>query len=224
MTSDPVVPWLVTAVFAALSAHSLWRLVTARRMLAAVGYLLHLAMNLVMVAMAWPWWAALPALPQLAFFALAAVFFASAAGWCAVDALAGDRHVSQRAGHHHEPWAQAVHAVMMLAMVWAVTAMSPALGAQVSGQGQPVLAAHHAPHVGHGGHHAPLGTWATAGGVVLGAALLAGAALFLVHLVRRRRPHERERGPAWDRADTDHLAGTLMSGGMAAMCALMLTG
>jgi hypothetical protein len=56
MTSDPVVQWVSTGLFALLTVHSLWRLVTVRQVFVAAGYLFHLGMSAVMVAMVWPWW------------------------------------------------------------------------------------------------------------------------------------------------------------------------
>ncbi len=203
MTSDPVVQWAMAGVFAALSAHTLWRLVTARRLFAGLGYLFHLGMNLAMVAMVWPWWVRLPALPQLGFFAVAAVFFAAAAGWYAADALSRGPVTGQsRVIHHRDARAQAAHAVMMLAMVWAVAVMS---------QTQ---------HVGHGSGHAQPGAWTAVGGAGLAAALVVGGVLFLVYLAR----HLRERGSAWGRTGIDLLASVLTSFGMALMCWLMLVG
>lgn len=207
MTSDPAVQWTLTVLFAASSIYSLWRLAGCRHVFTGLGHTLHLGMNLGMVAMAWPWWSRLPVVPQLVFFAAAAVFFASAAGWHAVDGLPSGEPVQQRwAGHHQDASVQAVHAVMMLAMVWAVAVMSPVQGA--------------AHHLDHGAHAARLGAGAAVGGAVLVGALVAGAGVFLVQLVRHRRGH----GAAWGRVETDHLAGASTSLGMAAMCGLMLTG
>lgn len=207
MVSDPVVQWAVAGLFAALSAHSLLRLVAARQVSAAAGNLFHLGMNLVMVAMVWPWWVHLPVLPQLVFFVVAAVFHAASAGWYAVDALTRTRSAGQpRNGRHRDALVQVVHVAMMLAMVWAVTAMSSAPG--------------NAHGVDHTVRHAELGTGATVGGVVLLAILMSGGALFLVYFVRDRRG----RGMVWWGESADDLAHALMSLGMAAMCGLMLTG
>lgn len=219
MTSDPVVQWALTGVFAALSGYSLWRLVTARQILVVVGHLFHLGMNLVMVAMAWPWWDRLPALPQLAFFVAAAVFFAAAAGWHAVDALPrGATPGGRPAGHHQGVRALAVHAVMMLAMVWAVAAMSPALLSP--GASQASSGPGHARHDGHVADHAELGAAATVSGLLLGALLVVGGVCFLAGLVR----HLRRGGSVRGRAGADLLASAVMSFGMAAMCGLMLAG
>lgn len=211
--------WIVTVLFAALAAHSLWRLVTARQALAVTGHLCHLGMNLVMVAMLWPWWVRLPALPQLAFFVLAAVFFAAAAGWHLVDVLSrGRTALARQVCHHESPGTQAVHAVMMLAMVWAVAVMHPGLTASrtlPTGAGPG-----HTHHTDHVAAHAHLGVWSTVSGAVLLAALGIGGTLFLVGLLR----HLRGGGSVRARAGSDLLASTAMSFGMAAMCWLMLVG
>lgn len=214
--SDPAVQWATTALFGLLSVHSLWRLATARHVFSAVGHLLHLGMNLVMVAMVWPWWIRLPALPQLVFFALAAGFFAAVAGWRAVDALPrGSASGASCTGHHESARAQAVHAVMMLAMVWAVALMSPALASPAAALGP---MEHQGHHVDHALAHAPTGPWATGSGMLLIATLVVGGSSFLLAFSR----HVRERGSVFDRPGSDLLAGAAMSLGMAAMCATML--
>lgn len=209
--------WIVTVLFAALGAHSLWRLVTSRQAYAAAGYLCHLGMNLVMVAMVWPWWVRLPAPPQLAFFVLAAVFFAAAAGWHQADALSrGPTAGGPRASHHESPGTQAVHAVMMLAMVWAVVVMHPGLTAsRTLATGHGAGRAHHADHAAA---HAQLGGWSTVSGALLLAALVVGGTVFLVGLLR----HLRDGGSVLAHAGSDLLASSAMSFGMAAMCWLML--
>jgi hypothetical protein len=217
VSSDPVVQWIVTVLFAALGAHSVWRLVTSRQAYAAAGYLCHLGMNLVMAAMVWPWWVRLPALPQLAFFVLAAVFFAAAAGWHQVDVLSrGPTAGGPRAGHHESPGTHAVHAVMMLAMVWAVVVMHPGLTAT-----RTLVAGHGAGHgAGHPAAHAQLGTWSTISGAVLLAALVVGGTVFAIGLLRYLRRGGSVRG----HASSDLLASSAMSFGMAAMCWFMLAG
>jgi hypothetical protein len=212
----------MTVLFAALGAHSLWRVVTSRQAFAVTGYLCHLGMNLVMVAMVWPWWARLPAPPQLAFFVLAAVFFAAAAGWHQADALSrgptagGSTAGGPRACHHESPGTQAVHAVMMLAMVWAVVVMHPSLTAsRTPATGHGAGRAHHTDHVVA---HAELGSWSTVSGALLLAALVVGGTVFLVALLRHLRGGGSVRGDA----ASDLLASSAMSFGMAAMCWLML--
>ncbi|MFD6138762.1 DUF5134 domain-containing protein [Promicromonospora sp. NPDC060271] len=228
----------MTVLFAALGAHSLWRVVTARQAFAVTGHLCHLGMNLVMVAMVWPWWVRLPAPPQLAFFVLAAVFFAAAAGWHQADALtrgptAGSRGptaADPRPGHHENPGTQAIHAVMMLAMVWAVVVMHPGLTvSRTLATGHEAGRGHHTDQVAgqvsgqvgdHAVAHAQLGTWSTVSGALLLAALAVGGTVFLVGLLR----HLRGGGSVRGRAGSDLLASSAMSFGMAAMCWLMLAG
>ncbi|MFI9489359.1 DUF5134 domain-containing protein [Promicromonospora sp. NPDC052451] len=185
MTAEPVAQWAMTAVFGGLGVRSLWWLAAARLPLAVAEHLLHLGMSLVMVAMMWPWWVALPVLPQVAFFALGAGFFAALAAWRALEP-----------GRGADAGALAVHAVMMLAMVWAVAVM---------GRGP---AAHHAAH----GPHPTVTDGAAAWGAALVVALVVGTVVLLVH------------GAGRERGGADHLAGALMSGGTVVMCVLMLTG
>ena len=199
--------WATTALFGALAAHSLWRLATTRQPFDAASHLLHLGMSAVMVAMVWPWWARLPALPQVAFFAAGAAFFAGAAGWFALDGRLAGRHRSVRC--------QAANAVMMLAMVWMLAVMTR--HADFAGAG-PGHRGHGGPGVAVGGAGPPDVT-TVVGGAVLLAALAVGGALFLLDLVRYRR----ERG-VLGRTGTDLLAGVLMSLGMAAACGLALAG
>jgi hypothetical protein len=228
VSSDPAVQWIMTVLFAALGAHSVWRLVASRQAFAVTGYLCHLGMNLAMVAMVWPWWVRLPALPQLAFFVLAAVFFAAAAGWHQADALSGGPRAagptagSPRACHHENPGTQAVHAVMMLAMVWAVAVMHPGLTASRTLEtGHGAVRAHHTDHAAaHAAAHAQLGGLSTVSGAVLLAALVAGGAVFAIGLLR----HLRRGGSVRGHAGSDLLASSAMSFGMAAMCWLMLVG
>ncbi|MFD7023365.1 DUF5134 domain-containing protein [Promicromonospora sukumoe] len=225
MTSDPVVQWATTALFGALAAHSLWRLSTTRRPFDAASHLLHLGMSAVMVAMVWPWWARLPALPQVAFFALGAAVFAGAAGWYGLGAPgpgapargapgSGPTTAVPSAGHHRSARCQVVHAVMMLAMVWALAVMT---GPGGHGAGGHEVGAHGAGQVAA---LVPLDTSILIAGVVLAVVLVAGGVLFVADLVR----HLRCCGSLRDGTGSDLLAGALMSFGTAAMCGLMLTG
>lgn len=217
--------WATTALFGALAAHSLWRLATTRQPFDAASHLLHLGMSAVMVAMVWPWWARLPALPQVAFFALGAAVFAGAAGWYGLGALGpgapargapgrgapvrGPTTAVRPAGHHRSARCQVVHAVMMLAMVWALAVMAGTAAPGAGGHG-----------AGHVAAAVPLDASILIAGVVLAVVLVAGGALFLADLVR----HLRCCGSLRDDTGSDLLAGALMSFGTAAMCGLMLTG
>ncbi len=227
--------WAATALFGGLAAHSLWRLATTRQPFDAVSHLLHLGMSAVMVAMVWPWWAAVPVLPQVAFFALGAAVFAGAAGWYGLGVLGpgapgrgapgrGPTTAVRPAGHHRSARCQVVHAVMMLAMVWALAVMAGpgGHGAGRAFADEPGTAAHGggAHGAGHLAGAVPLDVPTTIGGVALAVVLVAGGALFLADLVR----HLRCCGSLRDGTGSDLLAGALMSFGTAAMCGFMLIG
>jgi hypothetical protein len=79
------------------------------------GDVLHAAMCVAMVAMAWPATMAFARLPQLALFGFAAV-------WFAVATARGAAH-----GGHDGRWQPGFHAVMMAAMAWMVFAMPRAM-------------------------------------------------------------------------------------------------
>ncbi|MFD7311890.1 DUF5134 domain-containing protein [Promicromonospora sp. NPDC059942] len=216
MTSDPAVQWAATALFGVLSAWSLRRLIAARRPLAAASHLFHLGMGLAMVAMVWPWWVRLPALPQVAFFAVGAAWFAAAAGWSGLDAVSrrvdggataggptpdglttdgpttdGPSAGGPRVGHHESAWCRATHAVMMLAMVWALAVMTRHRG-HAAGHLAEHAAAPPAPTM-------PLDAPTAVSGTVLVVLLVVGGVLFLVTAVR----HARAGALAGDRADLD---------------------
>ncbi|MFD6444616.1 DUF5134 domain-containing protein [Promicromonospora sp. NPDC060204] len=223
MTSDPAVQWAATALFGVLSAWSLRRLATARRPLATASHLFHLGMALAMVAMVWPWWVRLPTLPQVAFFAVGAAWFAAAAGWSGLDAVSrrvgggpvaggtttdglttdgpttdgpttdGPAAGGPRVGHHESTWCRATHAVMMLAMVWALAVMT-----RHRGHGAGHLA-EHAPPAPAPAPAVPLDAPTAVFGAVLVVLLVVGGVLFLVTAAR----HVRAGGPAGDRARLD---------------------
>ena len=108
MIQDPLLRWIVTILFVLSAAECVYALATGRRVgTHVVAQVLHFAMAVAMVAMAWPWGAALPAAP-------AVVFFLLASGWFVVVTLA-------QSGHRG---VNAYHAAMMLAMVWMYAVMS----------------------------------------------------------------------------------------------------
>jgi len=197
MVSDPALQWLLTIAFSATGLYAAVRVAVDRAPLLVVGHALHLAMSAGMVAMCWPWWAAIPAAPQLAVFGAAGAWFAG------LIALQLARRVPRAAVGGHSPWHQAAHAIMMLGMVWMTASMG--VGQEPGDHG------HH-----HGG---ALALWASLSGVALTAALLVAGVLFLVELavgLRGRR--------TWLGHTGDVAAGTVMSFGMAAMCWPMITG
>lgn len=107
---------------------------------------------------------------------------------------------------------------MMLAMVWAVAAMHPGLTpSRTLATGHGTGCAH---HTDHAVAHAQLGSWSTASGALLLAALAVGGTVFLVGLLR----HLRSGGSVRGHAGSDLLASSAMSFGLATMCWLMLAG
>ena len=195
MLSDPVLQWGLTLTFSATAAYAAPRLILGRKPLVTVGDGLHLAMSLVMIAMCWSWWAALPVPPQLVIFAAGTVWFVT------VAALQSWRRITRASVGGHSAWHQVAHAVMMLAMVWMLLAMPS--GAEPSTQT----------------HHGSLGLWPALTGVVITASLATAGVVFLVEFVRCLRGRTMWLGHTGDVA-----SGTLMSLGMAAMCWPMITG
>jgi hypothetical protein len=118
MSSPPLV-WTLTVVFAATAGFCLLRCVVpawigaSRAVVHRVGDCWHAVMALGMVGMLWPWGMHVPALPQNVVFGAGALFF-------------GLQLVRPPAGHGRR--ALALHAVMMLAMVWMVIAMPLSMG------------------------------------------------------------------------------------------------
>jgi hypothetical protein len=123
MSSPPLV-WTLTVVFAATAGFCLLRCVVpawigaSRAVVHRVGDCWHAVMALGMVGMLWPWGMHVPALPQNVVFGAGALFF-------------GLQLVRPPAGHGRR--ALALHAVMMLAMVWMVIAMPLSMGTGFGG-------------------------------------------------------------------------------------------
>lgn len=192
---EPLARWAFTVVFGVLACYMVGRLVAEiRKPLQAVMHLLHLVMAVVMVAMAWPWWGYVPALPQVVFFVAATIWF----GVLAV--LLASRRVSHYDTGCHGPLHQVSHAASMLAMVWMVVVMAPTGDAPV---------AHHS--------HAALG----AGSVLVGTAVTAAMAVSAVALLVEAFDAMRRSRPA-PPGPVDSVAGAVMTAGMAAMCWMML--
>ncbi|MEU8639869.1 DUF5134 domain-containing protein [Amycolatopsis sp. NPDC048633] len=104
--------WILTIVFAATGFFCLYRCFRQGPVTSRFGDVLHAAMCVAMVAMAWPATMAFARLPQLALFGFAAVWFAVA---------------TARGAAHGSRWHPAFHAVMMAAMAWMVFAMPRAM-------------------------------------------------------------------------------------------------
>ena len=196
MLSDPVLQWVLTLTFSATAVYASLRLFTDRKPLLIVGNVLHLVMSVVMVAMCWPWWSVLPAVPQTLFFSAGMVWFG------AIALLQARRRIPRAAVGGHSAWHQVAHAVMMAAMVWMILAMPSGTNATA-----------------HSHHHGGLESWAATSGVAITAALATAGVIFLVELIRCVRGRT-----TWLGHTGDVTSGMLMSFGMAAMCWPMITG
>ncbi|OBI14707.1 hypothetical protein A5712_00370 [Mycobacterium sp. E2327] len=103
-----VVRWIVTALFGVSIATYSYTLVAQRgRWTSAVNHLLHLAMSAAMILMAWHAGMELPSAGPIAFFLLAALWFACLAGRVSRDRVTNS-----------------YYAVMMTAMAWMYAGMS----------------------------------------------------------------------------------------------------
>ncbi|MBY0441483.1 MAG: DUF5134 domain-containing protein [Mycobacteriaceae bacterium] len=111
MMGEFTLRWIVTALFGVSIATYLYILFAQRsRWTANVNHLLHLAMSVAMISMAWGIAMRLPAAEPIIFFLLAGVWFAGAA--CRPTNPASDR------------LANGYSAVMMAAMAWMFSAMT----------------------------------------------------------------------------------------------------
>ncbi|WP_166979625.1 DUF5134 domain-containing protein [Paramicrobacterium fandaimingii] len=155
--------WSLTLLFAATALHSLGLTAARRSIGQGTGHVLHVIMSLDMVAMCWPWWTSIPALPQ-------ALVFGAGSAW-----FAGRVVVKWRRGEASPHFAlhQLSHLVMMLVMVWMVVAMRPMTEHNVDTSR---VMAH---------SHGMLGPVAGLSGSVLVALLIAGGVLFCLTAVRR---------------------------------------
>ncbi|GAA0537557.1 DUF5134 domain-containing protein [Saccharopolyspora thermophila] len=127
MVQDTLLRAVLTILFLGTGLVSLHRAMLLRDLPGRVSAASHVVMSAAMVAMAWPWGMVLPAAPQIAVFALSALWFLLRA---ANGRLCG--------GHPRRE--QAHHALMAVAMAWMVAVM-------------PTLMTSGGPEPGHG-HHA----------------------------------------------------------------------
>jgi hypothetical protein len=108
LISEPTLRWIVTALFGVTIAVYSYTLVAQRlRWTNTVNHLLHVAMSVAMIAMAWRAAIDIPTFGPIAFFVLAGAWFV-----CLAARVAGDR-----ATHYY-------YAVMMAAMAWMYAVMS----------------------------------------------------------------------------------------------------
>lgn len=203
MFSNPIALWSFTSLFSFLAAYSFIRTITDfRNPYQSVGHFLHAAMSVVMAVMAWPWWNALPAIPQI-------IFFSAATLWYLVMLIMQTTgKVTQQSLGGHSTWHQAVHAIMMLAMVWMVAVM-----AAMDHAAQPE---HSGGHAGH--HHDALSAPAALTGVAVTAALIIAGVIFTVEYITCSK----KTSNAWRGHAGELASGGLMCLGMAAMCLPMI--
>lgn len=110
MIADLALRWVVTVLFAMSAAECAYALVGSRgRPGAAVSQLLHLAMAIAMMVMAWPRGAELPTLGPMFFFLAAAMWFLARL---------------LRSATAHGRMLDGYHAAMMLAMGWMYAVMN----------------------------------------------------------------------------------------------------
>ncbi|MEU8632638.1 DUF5134 domain-containing protein [Amycolatopsis sp. NPDC048633] len=108
--------WVVTALCGLTGALCAYRGLNRVSFRDRMGDLLHVVMSVAMVAMAWPATMSVARVPQIVFFALAAVWFVTVS----VAGAAHDDHGGRGVAAHH--------VVMMAAMAWMVFVMPRAMG------------------------------------------------------------------------------------------------
>jgi Domain of unknown function (DUF5134) len=136
LIADLALRWVVTVLFALSAAECTYAFAGSRgRPSAAVSQLLHMAMAVAMLVMAWPGGAALPTLGPMFFFLAAAMWF-----------LAG----LLRSGTSENRLVDGYHAAMMLAMAWMYAVMN---GNVLVRRTDAIDAGHDMPATHTTGHH-----------------------------------------------------------------------
>lgn len=209
MITSPLLQWLFTALFVAVAGYFAWRAAkAATRAVELTEHLLHVAMAVVMAAMVWPWWGSWPWAPQLVFFMGATSWFLLMLLLQVTGAVPPGRHGT------FAVWYQAIHTVMMAAMVWMVAVMPP------------VDPTAHAAPGGHGSHSgeqaaamagmSPFAFWS---GTVLTVLMFAAALVEGVALMRRTTEEPSEHHP---HVEAGAVVAMLL--GMGGLCVAMLRG
>ncbi|WP_441957041.1 DUF5134 domain-containing protein [Mycolicibacterium houstonense] len=196
MIADLALRWVVTVLFALSAAECAFAITRTRgRAGPAVSQLLHLAMAVAMLVMAWPRGAELPTVGPMVFFLAAAVWF-----------LAG----MLRPGPAGDRLAGGYHAVMMTAMAWMYAVMN---GSVLTGDREPVEMAGHHMHTME--HAAPQPIWISTVNWMLtvGFVIAAVAWLYRYFVARRQSPV-----PS---AQFGTLCRAMMAAGMAIMFGVM---
>lgn len=136
MIADLALRWVVTVLFALSAAECIYAFTRSyERPSVAVSQLLHVAMAVAMVVMAWPRGAELPTVGPMVFFLTAAVWFLTGRMRFATS---GDRLVN------------GYHAAMMSAMAWMYAVMN---GNVFAAHGDPVMTTGHDGHSMHMAAH-----------------------------------------------------------------------
>lgn len=134
MISNPVLQWLLSAVFLGLAGYAVLKTVRSRTATDRVSYAAHVLMGAAMFAMAWPWGMDLLLVPQIVVFSLSALWFAL------LSRTRPGYDASPASSHHRGRGILAYHAGMTAAMALmaaGMTQMGAAGGGSASG-------AHHA--------------------------------------------------------------------------------
>lgn len=183
MTAPEVVPLLLTALFTGAAVHALRHGLLSRTTgpLDRVDHALHAAMALAMAAMPWAWAPELPAAPQTAFFAAAAVWFPASARHGPGRERHGPGRQRRRPGRASRSAAslrRLPYAVGMAAMAWmTLPARHPSHGTPTEGLATTGAAAHGPGHMADAAH---TGNLAATAGSAAGDAVTAGLALCLL--------------------------------------------
>jgi hypothetical protein len=118
MIEDTSLQWISTALFVFAAAYCIYAIANARRSTVRVDHVVHLAMCIAMIAMAWQWGMRIPTVPQ-------GIFFVAATAWFAVSAARSRTSPIAESSdqHSHGPVLGLYHAAMMAAMVWMLAVM-----------------------------------------------------------------------------------------------------
>nr|WP_277349038.1 DUF5134 domain-containing protein [Streptomyces sp. HNM0575] len=129
---------MFTAALAALAVYALLRAVRSSRPAGGVSHLLHATMAVAMAVMCWPQGMEMPAVPQV-------VFFAAAALWYPVAAAAGGPG-GTGPSRSRRMLAALPHSAVMAGMAWMLHAMNESMGGAHQASGA-------TGHGAAGGHH-----------------------------------------------------------------------
>ncbi|MGV9712904.1 DUF5134 domain-containing protein [Gordonia sp. NPDC003424] len=209
MIDDIFLRWFVTGLFGLAIVECAYSLVGHRmRWPGVIGHLLHIAMSVAMLVMAWPFSSGWPTVGPMVFFIVAAVWFAGAG---LALASSGD-----------ERMADGYHTVMMAAMAWMYAVMNgnilPGTGSDAPmAMGMPGMTTMSVAH-SHGGTDMQVDVsqpgYVTVVDWVLGIGFLVAAVVWLYVYFGRRRGSDR---PAGLLTHAGELCQVFMAAGMGIM-------